>query len=104
MLCVLRKCQKQEKRTFVMTAHQKANKQNLQVGDLVKANFKAASPSMRSHKHFDAERKLGIVLEVAEEVKRHELLGPFIQCKVEWLSGPHNGSNQVMADFFLIKL
>jgi|13_taG_2_1085334.scaffolds.fasta_scaffold07886_6 hypothetical protein len=88
-----------------MTVHQKANKQNLQVGDLVKANFQAAKTgSLRHHKQFDAERKLGIVLEVAEEVKRHELLGPFIQCKIEWLSGPHNGSTQVMADFFLIKV
>jgi len=88
-----------------MTAHQKANKQNLQVGDLVESNFQAAvSGSQRHHKHFDSERKLGIVLEVAEEVKRHELLGPFIQCKIEWLSGPHSGVSQVMADFFLIKL
>ena len=88
-----------------MTAHQKANKQNFQVGDLVESNFQAiASAGQRSHKHFDSERKLGIILEVKEEVKRHELLGPFIQCKVEWLSGPHSGAAQVMADFFLIKV
>lgn len=88
-----------------MTAHQKANKQNLQVGDLVESNFQAAvSGSLQHHKHFDSERKLGIVLEVAEEVKRHELLGPFIQCRIEWLSGPHSGALEVMADFFLIKV
>ena len=88
-----------------MTAHQKANKQNLQVGDLVKSNFKAAkNSSLHHHNHFDSERKLGIILEVLEEVKHNEHLGPFIQCKVEWLSGPHSGMTQVMADFFLVKV
>jgi hypothetical protein len=88
-----------------MTAHQKANKQNLQVGDLVKSNFQAiASAGQVSHKHFDSERKLGIVLEIAEEVKHNEHLGPYIECKVEWLSGPHSGAAQVMADFFLVKV
>ena len=88
-----------------MTAHQKANKQNLQVGDLVESNFQAAvSGSQHHHKHFDSERKLGIVLEIAEEVKHNEHLGPYIECKVEWLSGPHSGAAQVMADFFLVKV
>jgi len=88
-----------------MTAHQKANKQNLQVGDLVESNFQVVvSGSLRHHKRFDSQRKLGIVLEVAEEVKRNEYLGPYIECRIEWLSGPHSGAPEVMADFFLIKL
>ena len=87
-----------------MPAKQKANKQGLQVGDLVKSNFSMPDmPRMRHHVTFDEQRELGIVLEVGSEIKTSDI-GSFYQCKVEWLSDTASGLVETMADSFLVKL